>query len=85
MYKGDFWGSGNVLQYLDLCGSYICKIHPTIHLRFVHFTICDSYLNFLKKCRKDYIVLGFSLLQVKVKVSRGLVELPYFIDSKAST
>lgn len=57
------------------------KIDQTGHfLRFVFFTICDLYLK--QETRKDYVVLGFSWLEMKVRVRRGQVELPYLIACK---
>lgn len=42
-YEGTFWSDGNVL-YLEL-GGYTLKFHQTKHLRCVHFTVYEMYLN----------------------------------------
>lgn len=41
-----FWGDGNFLS-LDVhvsMGVFICQIHPTVPLRFMHFSLIKFYL-----------------------------------------
>lgn len=71
VYEGGLRGTGSVLQCLDPCGSYSCK-NPSDHV-FVRMCVLD-YMWFVtqikNRIRKNYVVLGFSLLEMKVKVSR---------------
>lgn len=81
VYEGGLWGTGNILQCLDLCGSYGCK--NLSDTEFVRMCVLD-YMWFVKnQIRKDYVVLSFSSLEVKVKVSRDRVQLPCLTPFKS--
>lgn len=71
-----------MLLSLDLGSSYmstyICKIHPAVHLRFVHFAVYMLYINKKMFLRKTNILkLKTITLQANIYMAM-VINIPFY-------